>query len=788
MNSIPYKYSNLPIPGGGYVTGFAFHPKKKDLVYLRTDIGGTYRYNAADNSWKSLIGHVTMFDISESFVTAIALDKDHPERLYLTCGIGDRDGYRAGTFASSEDYGETFTYYKLPCHVHGNWPGRGTGMRLVVDPNNSDIIYFASQRGGLLRSNNRGKDWESISIETAGRKNEMNDTFIFVSPVSVKNNQSQILVLGTAGIDNATNNNTMRGHSLFISKDAGATWEKLSMPESKDIPNVKMSGLIGHRYDFDGKYLYVTLSATGKDSYVIDQGYSCDSGDACNGYIVRYPVDANGNLGDYENITPEGTVFNYTRNGFNECGFGGICSSPTVPGLLVASTLCEKRGDMVFMSKDYGDTWELKLYDLKVGNLHFNTSYMKPEYNGGHSLIHWLSDIKINPFNPDDVIFNTGTGVFGTDNFTSKDCSWCDRCTGIEETVHLNVYSPHKGPMKVIDIVGDLGGFAFEDMDTQCNDSFDDGKGNRYITCINADYSDIDPECVVVTPRGNWTGKTKGGLIISHDQCKTFDHLPMPFGLSAYTDELLEGISHPNVNAGWVAMSPDCKNIVWTLAHWIDLPIKAVLYSNDGGKTFGLSKVYDIDGNQVTKGSLKVFSDRVDSSIMYGFTSSKLIYISLDCGKTFRQYPVPAEVPEFPLGIIDTADKAAICPDHGRMGTFYMSIVEGGIWKIQYDKAADKLSFNKLTKDGDTVYKAGLGLISPDADYLTSDKAIYAAATIDGTYGFYLSTDECKSWTRINNDKQMFGEINCITGDARVFGRFVIATGSNGLIYGEPVK
>ena len=30
---------------------------------------------------------------------------------------------------------------------------------------------------------------------------------------------------------------------------------------------------------------------------------------------------------------------------------------------------------------------------LEKGDLYFNTSYMKPEYNGNHCLLHWLSDI-----------------------------------------------------------------------------------------------------------------------------------------------------------------------------------------------------------------------------------------------------------------------------------------------------------------------------------------------------------------------------------------------------------
>src|SRR5690554_3758397 len=92
--------------------------------------------------------------------------------------------------------------------------------------------------------------------------------------------------------------------------------------------------------------------------------------------------------------------------------------------------------------------------------------YMKPQYNGNESLIHWLSDIKIDPFDPNRAVFNTGTGVFMTENLQDgkllgKKVVWSPSCKGIEETVHLNIYSPPGGEVKLIDIIGDLGGFAF---------------------------------------------------------------------------------------------------------------------------------------------------------------------------------------------------------------------------------------------------------------------------------------------------------------------------------------
>ena len=51
MQTLEYTYRNLPIPGGGYVTGFIYHPKKKDVLYIRTDIGGVYRFDADVQRW-----------------------------------------------------------------------------------------------------------------------------------------------------------------------------------------------------------------------------------------------------------------------------------------------------------------------------------------------------------------------------------------------------------------------------------------------------------------------------------------------------------------------------------------------------------------------------------------------------------------------------------------------------------------------------------------------------------------------------------------------------------------
>lgn len=808
MKEVAYRYGNLPIPGGGYVTGFMFHPNKEGVLYIRTDIGGTYKFDYNSQKWQSLTETVNIHDLSETYPIALAADKDNADMLYIISGVRypwkfDQEGKEWGKLSISADGGKTFTHKRIPYYVHGNLNGRGTGYRLVKDPVRENTLYFASQKDGLLKTTDLGDTWEVLET---GKERHM--TCIWCSP------DGNTLIAGTAGIDTGylperdgeSDRIPMRGHSLYVSYDGGANFEKLAMPENIMVPGSRWSGYVAQRFDFDGKYLYVTLANTGQYAYIVDMGYSCDCGQVIGGRVLRYEFDKkNGKVTGYRDITP---VFRKAKDGSPlyldkekdrelvttkepyDFGFSGISSCKSMPGLLALSTICrENGGDAMFISKDYGETWETALFDLSIGNLHFETPYMKPEYNGGHSLIHWLSDVKINPFNPDEVWFNSGTGVFVSEKFTSEERSFIDSCKGIEETVHLNIYSPVEGPVQALDIVGDLGGFAFTDVDTPCENSFADAEGNRYITCINADFSDLHPETVIVTARGNWKGKTKGGLILSRDYGITFDRLPLPFGISDYLDERFHDIERPNVNAGWVALSSDCNNIVYCVAEGIDLYMKGIVTSNDMGKTFHKTMIFGCQGEDISQSGLhmKVYADRTDAELFYGFADDMCLFISRDKGNTFQEIVTDFRLDKLKLGLIDTANKTEIRGDSGKVGVFYAALGKAGLYKLFFDAKNMSVKTQRLTAEDEKVHRLGLGLISPESDYRKDDKALYICGMIQGIYGFFRSFDDGRTWEKINNDIQQFGDINSIDGDSRSFGRYFVATGSFGVKYGEPV-
>lgn len=655
MEHKSYQYRHLPIPGGGYVTGFLFHPTREGLLYTRTDIGGVYRFDREKSKWISLIPHVTMDDLSETNPIAMALDPARPERLYIACGERHKP---FGRLAVSEDYGDTFRLLPMPMFIHGNLNGRGTGERLILDAEKDTRLWFASQEDGLWRTDDLGKTWQHVDA-----LDETHLTLIFQT--------GKALVVGSAGVKQEKNG--MRGHSLYVSYDEGESFQPLEEPESHAFDGCTLNGLVAQRWAADDRYLYITLAATGPHSYVRENGYSCDSGDSVDGRIVRYALTAGGAIGPMEDITP------CCKNPL-DYGISGISASRNTPGMVIASTICKDDGDSVYLSRDYGSTWEEILFDLSVGKLLARAPYMRPQCNGGHSIIHWLSDIKLNPFDDDEAWFNTGTGTFRSFDLTKPSRYFTDWCDGMEETVHLNVYGMPSGNTQVLDIVGDLGGFAFTQLDQPCPNSFADENDNRYITCINADFADANPNRIVVTARGNWKGKTKGGLILSEDEGLTWRRLPMPFGLSPEIDEACRAIERPNVNAGWAALAADGQSIVWSIAENIELPATRVVVSQNGGESFTRCDIRKFDGTALTEGSFKAFADRVDSSVFYGFGSHGEMYVSQDGGRTFRQRSAPENFPQWILAKLmwPIPQRFAARPDAAASSTWHYTIMACG--------------------------------------------------------------------------------------------------------------
>src|ERR671933_310799 len=69
---------NVALGGGGFVTGIYLHALQKDLVYIKTDVGGFYRWNPVDKRWMPLTDHFPLEQSNYYGGEALALDPNNP--------------------------------------------------------------------------------------------------------------------------------------------------------------------------------------------------------------------------------------------------------------------------------------------------------------------------------------------------------------------------------------------------------------------------------------------------------------------------------------------------------------------------------------------------------------------------------------------------------------------------------------------------------------------------------------------------------------------------------------
>ncbi len=796
-----YRYQSLSVPGGGFVTGFLFHPREKNILYCRTDIGGVYRYDFGQEQWIALVDQVTGEEKWKTYPLSIALDAKFPNRLYMSVGEGHQSaiGY-------SQDYGHTFTYMDTPknseenpVEIHGNASGRSTGERLLVDPLDSDILYLGTMYDGLFRTSDHGKTWHKLQV---GEADEHNITFIAIDERGgEENGRGKRVLVGTSG-EKGSPDGIVRGPSVYISNNGGKSFTIMAgQPEPVLEGPLDHPGYVAQRIAFDKNYMYITYSSynVGWSNWNM---YGCDTGACSDGALYRYQLDHEGRVHEVLDITPgHPFIQDYRKDSSTNkrlgYGLSGIATDPTHPGLVVLTTITASP-DVFYRSWDYGITFEPIMSGLEIGHIEFNISYQHPDYNGKHSLIHWMSDIKINPFNPNMALFNTGAGVFATFNLLEDAVIFKTFSEGMEETVHLNVYAPVREKPAVIDVIGDYGLFVFEDVNHKPETSASDVDGNRWITAMNADFTDGEDSVIIATLRGNWTGKTKGGLVISRDNGKSYHKLPDPQPITPAIDEAIKHLSQPNVTSGWIAMSSNTKHLVWAIGQPLDGDL--VIFTHDqityGKSTFLNSLGHEID---VTGKPIKIFADRVLPHIFYGFgdvtSEGPSGFISNDYGETFHEVPMPQNYPKVLLAGIDSEQHIEIRPVPNTSGLFYMALNDKGLWLLSYEK--DRFVGRKVSREGDTITRIGIGIGDDTRGHDESSKEksphipgkfsrLYTSGRIQGIYGFYSSDNGGADWVRINDDAHQFGDIRSIDGDKQVPGRFYIATGTRGLLYGEP--
>ena len=421
VQSEVYNWKNVEIVGGGFVSGIVFHPKQKDLIYARTDIGGAYRWNPQTKRWVPLQDFLAKSDWNLYGVESMGIDPTDPNRLYLAVGTYTNNWAGNGAILSSNDQGRSFVRTDLPFKNGGNEDGRSIGERLAVHPNHPNTVYFGTRNEGLWRSDDFGKTW---------RRDEN-------FPVKSKTNGTGIGFILFYGKDIYVGvSASISGVNLYKSGDDGKSWQPVAG---------QPTGFLPHHGAFDSAgNLYLTY------------GDKPGPNGMSSGAVWRWNTK-NGVWAEITPVKPGTTLGNF--------GYAGLAIDSKRPGVVWVSSMDKwSSKDDIWLTADGGKNWNsLLAHSERDGS---GAPYLflgRPEIDLGH----WIGALALDPFRSGHVLYGTGATIFGSDNADNltknQKSQWTVRAQGLEETAILDLISPPSGA-NLISAMGDIGGFRHDEV------------------------------------------------------------------------------------------------------------------------------------------------------------------------------------------------------------------------------------------------------------------------------------------------------------------------------------
>ena len=695
--TVAYGWQDVPIGGGGYVSGVYSHPAAPGLFYAKTDVGGAYRRDG-NGPWVPLTDWIDDAHWTYAGIESLALDPNDADAVYLAAGTYTNAWSGPGAFLLSHDRGRSWKTVPVPFKMGGNNDGRNQGERLAVDPNDGRVLLFGSRKNGLWTSTDRGETWSQVKAFPLPKDTkDFGTPFVLFDRASGRSGAPTPTIV--IGCDSPTT-------PVLRSTDAGKTWTP--------VPGTP-AGLLPHRAAFgDGGALFVTFAN------------GVGPSDVTAGVVMRLESDGK----TWTDVSP-------VRQG--KFGYVGVTVDPRDPETILVSTLDRwSVGDAIFRSHDNGHTWtELKqnaVLDWSAGPW---VALDKDKPSWGH----WISGIAVDAADSDHVVYSTGWGVW-----EGRDCSnagtgrpthWRFASEGIDEGVATDVVSPPSGA-PVLHTLWDLDGFRQTDIER----SPKTGMFKPFVGRDNSiDFAEAEPDFVVRVFGGQILGSadagSKGGAF-STDNGQTWAVFP----------------SRPkDAVDGFVAVGADGKSVVWTPDG------QGTAVSTDRGRTWAASS--GLPWN------LRVVADRRTPNAFYAFDpATGVVYASDDSAKSFK-----------PTVILPPGD-GYLRASYAAAGQVWLARASGVLRSTDGGRSFERVA----GLDGGQCVGFGKPVAGPAA------AAVYVVGRAGGTYGFYRSEDDGKTWTRVNDDAHQFMQIVAISGDPRTAGRVYVASRSRGIVRGDPAE
>ncbi len=579
----PYRWRDVKVGGGGFSPGIIFSRAEKGLAYLRTDIGGAYRWDAKAGVWIPLQDHEA--ESNYFGIESIAADPRNADIVYMAVGM-----YKTGPAAmlKSVDRGASWTNVKMPIKMGGNEPGRGLGERLAIDPNNSSILYFGSRHDGLWRSVDAGASWNKAAafpysgkaLPTQQWDSNAGISFVLFDPASAKDGKSATIyaAVGDQGAQH-----------LYRSLDGGENWS--AVPGEP-----QQGGLLPVKADIsDDGQLFVTYA-----NWMGPNGVT-------KGAVWRFAK------GVWADITPQKGA------SAPDGGYMGISLAHSDPGTIAVATMNRHNPvDTIWLSRDWGQSW----IDAGAESTRdvSKTPFLKfdgPDADFGH----WMSGLAIDPFEASRIAYTTGATIYATSDWQSR--HWQPWTEGVEETAIVAMVSPTEGA-HLISGFGDIAGFVHDDLSASPPYMH---LTPHLVTTTNLDYGGRAPQHVVRSGRRHQGQVLTATLALSKDGGRHWEPILLP----AYTEV---GESDPKrhdlTDNPAITISADGKVMA--------VATPTPLFSSDGGVqwTSGLG----------APRNTRPVADKVDPRRFYMIDfEERALFASIDAGQTFRRLgPLPDDL------------------------------------------------------------------------------------------------------------------------------------------------
>jgi xyloglucan-specific exo-beta-1,4-glucanase len=753
-----YRWKNVEIGGGGLVSGLVVHPKVANVVYARTDVGGAFRWSETTQTWTSITDQFTGDQSGYNSVESIAIDPNNADIVYAMvgdCVAGqERDAtcLRKTAIIKSTNRGDTWTVLKRYLFISGNGDYRELGERLMVDPNNSNIIYAGTRRSGLLISENAGVTWTRITAVPVGGNPDQfalgcttqgevpGVTWVTVDPRTVVGGRSSTVYAGVAKYG-------------VYRKNADNTWQRIS--PAKMNPLIPAKGVVAS----DGT-LYTSYIGSFGNYYQNGTPVEFFPGDPCYPRAIPQVLSA---VYKYKNSA--WTNISPPKNNSSWDGLAVDPKNPDIVAVAPANGLVNADGDTftgVAVTRNGGQSWEEQPY---------TTQYFRAKEG-------WVVNDKINlnfalafdPFKPGRVWGTGGFSVWRTENFVpdASQTVWTTQSKGIAETVDkLTVSRP--GIPGVFTVIADLCAFNYANLDTTPTES---QRVNVPIpsTCVDLQFSEQSPNNLyIIGGSSNDNGadrvrlrSTNGGL-----NWQPFNDIPSGDG-----------------NAGRIAVSATNPNVlIWAPAG------KPVYYSNNGGQSWQRSASPASDtidiiptfGGSIYTNEQPVAADKVNGKFyIYGNRGP--------FNKAFRPFVYRSDNGGQSWVIANNGDVfgGAFEEDihlrtvFGQAGHVWAALPTKGLWR----SSNEAQTFTQVVGFSRAV-SVSFGKAATGASYPT----IFVLGQRGSVSSVWRSIDNGATWENVApaiTQRVLTARGVSLEADRNVFGRVYVSTSGRGTFYGQP--